>query len=204
MFQGSYGQSYPPIGLKISGSSPELPSPHPLLTAPFWHIWSICCSILARLPPFNPSKQRSGPGAATPIFFPLSRLLLTSPLPSLLLFLSPTSRGHIVAKMSKPQSTNGSESEFEFIETPKAPTPSFEKFEECGVRTTSVRTNLLLSPQKLYLAELRLLGAWPRSYAVCCLLTDILSFFLLSSTPPSRMLLSLPMRPVVIASPSSS
>lgn len=41
--------------------------------------------------------------------------------------------------MSKPQSTNGSESEFEFIETPKAPTPSFEKFEECGVRTTSVR-----------------------------------------------------------------
>lgn len=40
--------------------------------------------------------------------------------------------------MSKPQSTNGSESEFEFIETPKAPTPSFEKFEECGVRTTSV------------------------------------------------------------------
>lgn len=40
--------------------------------------------------------------------------------------------------MSKPVSTNGSESEFEFIETPKAPTPSFEKFEECGVATTSV------------------------------------------------------------------
>ncbi|CAN8096353.1 unnamed protein product [Discula destructiva] len=39
--------------------------------------------------------------------------------------------------MSKPQSTNGSESEFEFIETPRAPTPSFEKFQECGVRTTS-------------------------------------------------------------------
>jgi hypothetical protein len=39
---------------------------------------------------------------------------------------------------SKPQSVNGSESEFEFIETPKAPTPTFEKFEECGVRTTSV------------------------------------------------------------------
>ncbi|PSR93920.1 S-adenosyl-L-methionine-dependent methyltransferase [Coniella lustricola] len=39
--------------------------------------------------------------------------------------------------MSKPVSTNGSESEFEFIETPKAPTPSFEKAEECGVRTTS-------------------------------------------------------------------
>lgn len=47
--------------------------------------------------------------------------------------------------MSKPQSTNGSESEFEFIETPKAPTPSFEKFEECGVRTTSVRPPLLSS-----------------------------------------------------------
>lgn len=40
--------------------------------------------------------------------------------------------------MSKPHSVNGSESEFEFIETPKAPTPTFEKFEECGVRTTSV------------------------------------------------------------------
>jgi hypothetical protein len=39
---------------------------------------------------------------------------------------------------SKTQSVNGSESEFEFIETPKAPTPTFEKFEECGVRTTSV------------------------------------------------------------------
>jgi hypothetical protein len=41
--------------------------------------------------------------------------------------------------MSKPQSANGSESEFEFIETPKAPTPTFEKVEDCGVRTTSVR-----------------------------------------------------------------
>ncbi|KAK1750640.1 S-adenosyl-L-methionine-dependent methyltransferase [Echria macrotheca] len=39
--------------------------------------------------------------------------------------------------MSKPHSVTGSESEFEFIETPKAPTPTFEKFEECGVRTTS-------------------------------------------------------------------
>ncbi|RFU24150.1 hypothetical protein B7463_g12188, partial [Scytalidium lignicola] len=34
-------------------------------------------------------------------------------------------------------SVNGSESEFEFIETPKAATPTFEKFEDCGVRTTS-------------------------------------------------------------------
>jgi hypothetical protein len=39
---------------------------------------------------------------------------------------------------SNPQSVNGSESEFEFIETPKAPTPTFEKFEPCGVRTTAV------------------------------------------------------------------
>ncbi|KAJ8066467.1 hypothetical protein OCU04_005527 [Sclerotinia nivalis] len=38
---------------------------------------------------------------------------------------------------SNPQSVNGSESEFEFIETPKAPTPTFEKFEPCGVRTTA-------------------------------------------------------------------
>ncbi|KAK3296291.1 S-adenosyl-L-methionine-dependent methyltransferase [Chaetomium fimeti] len=42
--------------------------------------------------------------------------------------------------MSKPQSTNGSESEFEFVETPKAPTPTFEKVEDCGVRTTSLST----------------------------------------------------------------
>ncbi|KAI9742668.1 MAG: Sphingolipid C9-methyltransferase 2 [Claussenomyces sp. TS43310] len=37
---------------------------------------------------------------------------------------------------SNPQSSNGSESEFEFIETPKAPA-ALEKFEDCGVRTTS-------------------------------------------------------------------
>jgi len=47
---------------------------------------------------------------------------------------------------SNPQSVNGSESEFEFIETPKAPTP-IEKFEDCGVRTTSVC--LLLSAARL-------------------------------------------------------
>ncbi len=40
--------------------------------------------------------------------------------------------------MSKPTSANGSESGFEFVETPKAPTPAFEKFEDCGVRTTPV------------------------------------------------------------------
>jgi hypothetical protein len=45
----------------------------------------------------------------------------------------------ITIMSSKSQSANGSESEFEFIETPKAPTPTFEKFEDCGVRTTSVR-----------------------------------------------------------------
>lgn len=39
---------------------------------------------------------------------------------------------------SKTQSANGSESEFEFIETPKVSTPTFEKFEECGVKTTAV------------------------------------------------------------------
>jgi hypothetical protein len=40
--------------------------------------------------------------------------------------------------MSKPQSANGSESSYEFLETPKAQTPTFEKKEDCGVRTTSV------------------------------------------------------------------
>lgn len=38
--------------------------------------------------------------------------------------------------MSKPTSLNGSESEFEFIQTPKASPPSIEKADECGVRTT--------------------------------------------------------------------
>lgn len=37
-----------------------------------------------------------------------------------------------------PQTANGSESDFEFIETPKVHTPTFEKFEECGVKTTAV------------------------------------------------------------------
>lgn len=40
--------------------------------------------------------------------------------------------------MSKPHSVNGSESEYEFIETPKAPTPTLETVEDCGVATTSV------------------------------------------------------------------
>lgn len=103
---------------------------------------------------------------------------LCFPLPS-----SCTSRGlNIASKMSKPQSTNGSESEFEFIETPKAPTPSFEKFEDCGVRTTSV----------------------------CCVVVPreitplLLTFFSSHSTPPSRMLLSLRMPLAMTASPSSS
>lgn len=41
--------------------------------------------------------------------------------------------------MSNTQSVNGSEnsSEFEFIETPKAPTPT-QEVESCGVRTTAV------------------------------------------------------------------
>lgn len=39
---------------------------------------------------------------------------------------------------SKPQSTSGSESDFEFIETPRPATP-IEKLEDCGVKTTSVR-----------------------------------------------------------------
>lgn len=39
---------------------------------------------------------------------------------------------------AEPQSKQISESDVEFIETPKAHTPSFEKFEECGVKTTSV------------------------------------------------------------------
>lgn len=37
---------------------------------------------------------------------------------------------------------NGKEAAFEFIETPKAPAPTFEKFEECGVSTTSVSSRL--------------------------------------------------------------
>jgi hypothetical protein len=40
--------------------------------------------------------------------------------------------------MSKPTSVTGSESEFEFVETPKAGPPTFEKDEDCGVKTTKV------------------------------------------------------------------
>jgi hypothetical protein len=46
--------------------------------------------------------------------------------------------GIVTAKMSKSTSLNGSESEFEFVETPKATPPSFDKEEKCGVRTTKV------------------------------------------------------------------
>ncbi len=57
--------------------------------------------------------------------------------------------------MAKPQSANGSEAQFEFIETPKAPAPTFEKVDEdCGVRTTSVST-LETAHCTLHTADLR-------------------------------------------------
>lgn len=39
---------------------------------------------------------------------------------------------------SDPISKHGSESDFEFIETPAVKASEFEKFEDCGVKTTSV------------------------------------------------------------------
>ena len=44
----------------------------------------------------------------------------------------------LLSTMSKPHSLNGSESEFEFVETPKAPTPTYEQPVDCGVKTTNV------------------------------------------------------------------
>ncbi|KAH8598217.1 S-adenosyl-L-methionine-dependent methyltransferase [Bisporella sp. PMI_857] len=38
---------------------------------------------------------------------------------------------------SKSQSVHGSDASFEFIDTPKVTTPQFEKFEDCGVKTTA-------------------------------------------------------------------
>lgn len=46
--------------------------------------------------------------------------------------------------MSKATSLNGSESEFEFIETPKAATPVLQEAQECGVRTTKVIAGLMM------------------------------------------------------------
>lgn len=122
-------------------------------------------SSLAHFFPFSPAyllARVSGPLSQAAVKGAISlvdcRLVLPSPLFTWVLFLLPhlsgltgdpllqTPRGASVGIMSKPQSTNGSESEFEFIETPKAPTPSFEKFEECGVRTTSVCLPLPSSP----------------------------------------------------------
>ena len=40
-------------------------------------------------------------------------------------------------------SGHGSESDFEFIETPAVKAPEFEKFEDCGVKTTSVSEKFL-------------------------------------------------------------
>ena len=44
---------------------------------------------------------------------------------------------------SHSQSVHGSDTDFEFIDTPKAATPTFEKFEECGVKTTSVSPTIV-------------------------------------------------------------
>lgn len=41
---------------------------------------------------------------------------------------------------SKDQSPVSTETDFEFIKTPDVVAPTFEKFEECGVKTTSVST----------------------------------------------------------------
>jgi hypothetical protein len=90
----------------------------------------------------------------------------TSPFPSPQLEIHELlSQRHCLSRTSpnmaaKSQSINGSESEFEFIETPKAATPTFEKFEDCGVRTTSVSSphtpcppRQLFKPRKLQLTS---------------------------------------------------
>lgn len=51
-----------------------------------------------------------------------------------------------LANMSKPTSLTGSESEFEFIETPKATPPVLKEDGECGVRTTEVNPRALELP----------------------------------------------------------
>jgi hypothetical protein len=51
------------------------------------------------------------------------------------------------------QSSYSSESDFEFIQTPKAATPTFEKFEECGVQTTNVCTRVPSCPQQRQLLQ---------------------------------------------------
>lgn len=89
--------------------------------------------------------------------------------------------------MSKPTSLNGSESEFEFIETPKASPPSFEKEEDCGVRTTKV--GLLILPHAPTSSKSRLGERWDTVYLRLLSLkaTQMSLTRLLSSTCPSRM-----------------
>jgi len=41
--------------------------------------------------------------------------------------------------MSSSTQSGGNHSDFEFIETPRPPTPKFETIEDCGVKRTSVR-----------------------------------------------------------------
>lgn len=171
-------------------------------------------SSLAHFFPFSPAyllARVSGPLSQAAVKGAISLvdclLLLPSPLFTGVLFLLPhssgltgdplfqTPRGASVGIMSKPQSTNGSESEFEFIETPKAPTPSFEKFEECGVRTTSVRLPIL-RPQ------LCLPVSWHTpSRHICPRAVYIISNGLLHSIPPSRTPPCPPTPPVTTASP---
>lgn len=90
----------------------------------------------------NHTAEAPAPTTLIFVLFSLSvgLFLFFSPFhsPQKLVLLWPLQEERRLVNMSKPHSVNGSESEFEFIETPKAPTPTFEKFEDCGVRTTSV------------------------------------------------------------------
>lgn len=92
---------------------------------------------------------------------------------------------------AKPQSVNGSESEFEFIETPKAATPTFEKFEDCGVKTTSVRAAITSHGPRLSLVN-SIYSFLPSRTLLFPLMVQVgMHFQTFSSSPSSSLCLSI-------------
>lgn len=104
-------------------------------------------------PPFSCQKLQTklcvvdkAPTTSLPLELPSSlpaRRTVTSPPVQLQAFGLRTATVAAVANMSKPDAANGNGTalNFKFVETPKAGPFTFEKSEDCGVRTTSVSSS---------------------------------------------------------------
>lgn len=128
-----------------------------------WNVKAVC-PLRTWTPPTDQPRATRNPSNSgpNPLLLPRARLCFRAPHkhPSVRPPLPPFSQARQLTLvntpaviMSKPTSVNGSESEFEFIETPKFTPPSTEKEEDYGVRTTKVRG--IRQPNAPHLTELR-------------------------------------------------